>query len=59
MCLGLHFAEMQVKTVIHQLLRRFSFTVAPGYEMPYRLAPIAHPLDGLPLKLASRLRGRA
>ena len=59
MCLGLHFAEMQVKAVIHQLLRRFSFAVAPDYEMPYRLAPIAHPLDGLPLKLASRLRGRA
>ncbi len=54
MCLGLHFAEMQVKAVVHQLLRRFRLDVAPGYAMPYRLAPIAHPLDGLPLQLTPR-----
>lgn len=59
MCLGLHFAETQVRAVMHQLLRRFAFKVAPGYQMPYRLAPIAHPLDGLPLQLRPRQRPKA
>lgn len=59
MCLGLHFAEMQVKAVVHAVLRRFTLSVAPGYTMPYRLAPIAHPLDGLPLQLSPRQRDRA
>lgn len=54
MCLGLHFAEMQVKAVVHALLRRFRLSVAPGYAMPYVLAPIAHPRDGLPLTLTRR-----
>ncbi len=51
MCLGLHFAEMQVKAVLHQLLQRFQLAVPPGYTMPYQLAPIAKPRDGLPLQL--------
>ncbi len=51
MCLGLHFAEMQVKAVLLPLLRRADLSVAPGYKMPYQLAPIVRPRDGLPLKL--------
>jgi cytochrome P450 len=51
MCLGLHFAEMQVKAVLHPLLRQVRLCVAEGYRIPYRLAPIAHPLDGLPMRL--------
>ena len=51
MCLGLHFAEMQVKAVLLPLLRAADLSVAPGYRMPYQLAPIVRPRDGLPLKL--------
>lgn len=54
MCLGLHFAEMQVKAVLHPLLRRVRLEVPPNYRLPYKLAPIAHPLDGLPMRLAPR-----
>src|SRR5262249_23641500 len=43
MCLGLHFAEMQVKAVLHPLLRACRIGVAPGYTMPYQLAPSAPP----------------
>lgn len=50
-CLGLHFAEMQVKAVMHAMLQRLSWQVPEGYEMPYQLAPIAKPRDGLPLWL--------
>ncbi|MGQ0530659.1 MAG: cytochrome P450 [Panacagrimonas sp.] len=54
MCLGLHFAEMQVKAVLHPLLRAARLSVPPGYRMPYQLAPIARPRDGLPIVLNPR-----
>lgn len=51
MCIGQHFATLQVKAIMHQLLRRFTWTIAPGYELPYQLVPIAKPRDGLPVLL--------
>jgi cytochrome P450 len=48
-CLGLRFAETQVKAVMHQLLRRYRIRVAPGYRMPVQQAPISKPRDGLPV----------
>jgi len=51
MCLGLRFAEMQVRAVMHQLLRRARWELAPGYVMPVQEAPISKPRDGLPIRL--------
>jgi len=51
MCLGLHFAEMQVKAVLTALLQRWRLEVAADYQAPYQLAPIAKPRDGLPMTL--------
>lgn len=51
MCLGLRFAETQVKLTMHQILLRYRFTVPDGYEMPVQQAPISKPLDGLPIEL--------
>ncbi len=52
MCLGLRFAESQMRAVMHQLLLRFRWTVADGYEMPVQQAPISKPKDGLPIRVA-------
>ena len=51
LCIGQHFADMEVKSVMHQVLRRFRFSVPEGYRMPYQLVPIAKPRDGLPISL--------
>jgi cytochrome P450 len=51
MCLGLRFAELQVKAVLHQLLQRFRIRVPAGYKMPVQQAPISKPRDGLPIQL--------
>ncbi len=51
LCIGQHFADMEVKSVLHQVLRQFSFSVPDGYRMPYQLVPIAKPRDGLPITL--------
>ena len=52
MCLGLHFAEMQVKAVLVQLLRAARLSVPANYHAPFQLAPLVRPSDGLPLRLA-------
>ena len=51
MCLGLRFAEMQVRAVMHQLLLRLRWELPAGYEMPVQEAPISKPRDGLPVRL--------
>jgi len=51
LCIGQHFADREVKSVMHQVLRRFRFKVPEGYRMPYQLVPIAKPRDGLPISL--------
>ena len=52
MCLGFRFAELQVKAVMHQMLRRYRISVPEGYEMPVQQAPISKPRDGLPIELS-------
>jgi cytochrome P450 len=52
MCLGLHFAEMQVKAVLMPLLCNASWQVPQAYAPSYAFAPIAKPRDGLPIRLS-------
>lgn len=51
-CLGMVFAHAEVKLVVHQLLRRFSWQLPPGYvdRLDYHSLPF--PRDGQPLALA-------
>jgi len=51
LCLGMRFAEMQIKAVMHQLVRRYRWSVPQGYVMPVQQAPISKPIDGLPVQL--------
>jgi len=51
MCIGLRFAEMQIKLVLHHLVRRYRWSVPADYTMPVQQAPISKPMDGLPLHL--------
>jgi cytochrome P450 len=51
LCLGMHFAEVQIKAIMHQLVQRFRWSVPDGYTMPVQQAPISKPMDGLPIAL--------
>jgi cytochrome P450 len=51
MCIGQHFATLQVKAIMHQLLLRYRWSTPQGYAMPYQLVPIAKPRDGLKVTL--------
>ncbi len=51
MCLGMRFAELQIKAIVHQLVRRYRWSVPDEYRMPVQQAPISKPRDGLPIEL--------
>ncbi|MCC2636418.1 MAG: cytochrome [Moraxellaceae bacterium] len=51
MCIGLHFAEMQVKTILHHVLQRYAWSVPAGYEMPADFTTLPVPADKLPVRL--------
>ncbi|ASK35574.1 cytochrome P450 [Alloalcanivorax mobilis] len=53
-CVGLNFAELQTKTFLFHFLRRYRVSVAPGYQMPVQLVPLAMPKDGLPVRIEPR-----
>ena len=47
MCLGLHFAYMQIKLLMAQILSRYQIEIAPGYAPEWQPWPIPKPKDGL------------
>jgi cytochrome P450 len=47
MCLGLHFAYMQVKILMAQVLTRYRIEIEPGYAPEWQAWPIPRPKDGL------------
>ena len=51
MCLGLHFAYMQVKILTAHLLTRYRIEIAEGYEPDWQAWPIPKPKDGLRVTL--------
>ena len=53
MCLGLHFAYMQVKILMAQLLQRYSIEIEPGYDPAWQPWPIPKPRDGLKVTFRS------
>jgi cytochrome P450 len=52
MCLGLHFAYMQVKILMAHLLSRYRFEIEPGYAPKWQPWPIPKPRDGLKVRFA-------
>lgn len=52
MCLGLHFAYMQVKILMAQLLQRYRIEAEPGYNPQWQDWPIPQPKDGLKVTFA-------
>jgi len=47
MCIGLHFAYMQIKVLLAQVLQRYRIEVTEGYAPDWQPWPIAQPKDGL------------
>lgn len=50
-CIGLYFAGMEVKAIMHRLLRGYHWTVDPGYVAPLDNFSLPFPKDGQPINL--------
>ncbi|PWN04271.1 cytochrome P450 [Nocardioides silvaticus] len=53
-CIGLHFGTLEVKAILHQMLRTYSWTVPDGYEVRWDNTSLPIPVDGLPVTLERR-----
>jgi len=47
MCIGLHFAYMQIKVLMAQILQRYRIEAAENYAPAWQYWPIPQPKDGL------------
>lgn len=50
-CIGVHFAGMQIKSLMHQMLLRYRWSVPEGYVWPLDRTTLPVPKDGLPVRL--------
>ncbi len=50
-CLGMAFAGAEVTSILHQILRRYEWSVDAGYVVPLDYRSLPFPTDGLPLNL--------
>jgi cytochrome P450 len=53
-CIGMHFAILAAKIVLHQLLRKYRFSLQEGYDCRCEAIPMPAPTKELPM-IAERL----
>lgn len=53
-CIGLYFGQMEIKTIMHHLLRGYEWSVPDGYEMPMDYSSLPVPKDKLPVQIRRR-----
>lgn len=51
-CIGMVFGQLEIKTVLHRLLRRYRLELAgPGYQPRWDYGGMPVPMDGMPIVL--------
>jgi cytochrome P450 len=55
-CIGMHFGILEVKAILSAMLRRFDWTVADDYKLPWGFTSIPFPKDDFPIVLRPRKR---
>jgi cytochrome P450 len=53
-CIGMRFGQLEIKTLISELVRRFEFRLAPGYQLRIRQMPTIGPRYGVALIVRRR-----
>jgi cytochrome P450 len=52
-CLGMRFAMLQIKSILHQVLLRYRLVLPPGYRLRLVPTPSFRPADDLPLGIVA------
>ncbi|AEF41381.1 cytochrome P450 [Hoyosella subflava] len=50
-CIGMKFGMLEVKTILHYLLRTYRLELKPGYDVHWDTSSLPFPTDGLPITL--------
>lgn len=50
-CIGMHFGTLEVKALLHEMLRTYRWSLPPDYTVHWHHGPAPVPVDGLPLRL--------
>ncbi|MEV4316999.1 cytochrome P450 [Actinocrispum sp. NPDC049592] len=50
-CIGMHFGMLEVKTLLHQMLTNYRWTIPPEYVVRWDATALPLPSDGLPVVL--------
>jgi cytochrome P450 len=53
-CIGMHFGTYEVKTIVHELVRRFEWTIPQDYHVQWDPTALPVPKDGLPISIRRR-----
>jgi cytochrome P450 len=53
-CIGMHFGTYEVKTIAHELVRRFEWTIPRDYHVQWDPTALPMPKDGLPISIKRR-----
>ncbi|MGB3437852.1 MAG: cytochrome P450 [Actinophytocola sp.] len=53
-CIGMHFGTQEVKTIAHEMVRRFEWTVPADYDVRWDPTALPLPKDGLPISIRRR-----
>lgn len=53
-CIGLHFGTLEVKAILHEMLRTYSWSVPENYEVRWDNTSLPVPVDGLPIQFSRR-----
>ncbi|QMU20997.1 cytochrome P450 [Gordonia rubripertincta] len=53
-CIGLYFGQMEIKTIMHHLLRGYEWSVPADYVLPMDYSALPVPKDKLPVTLRRR-----
>ncbi len=53
-CIGMHFGTLEVKAILHEMLREFTWSLDDGYRVRWDNTSLPVPVDGLPITLCRR-----
>ncbi|MDX1881109.1 cytochrome P450 [Mycobacterium sp. SMC-18] len=53
-CIGMQFGTLEVKAILHRMLRSFIWTVPENYQIRWDNTSLPVPVDGLPLEMRRR-----
>ncbi|MEV1293651.1 cytochrome P450 [Pseudonocardia sp. NPDC049635] len=53
-CIGMHFGTLEVTAILHEMLRRFRWSVDPGHRLRWDNTSLPVPVGGVPVRLRHR-----